>query len=113
MMDMPIRSVVVNVPDPDRTEPQIQAEDTGFAIAPALRSVEEEFSGHSADFARLKHRDQAFRRLVAYYTSLSHNIGAIESGVEPASAEFLAMLKNQHSQTRDEISAALAQTPLY
>jgi hypothetical protein len=33
--------------------------------------------------------------------------------VEPASAEFLAMLKNQLSQTREEISAALAQTPLY
>ena len=103
----------MNVPDPDRTEPQIQAEDTGFAIVPALRSVEEEFAGQAADFARLKHRDQAFRRLVAYYTSLSNNIGAMESGLEPASAEFLAMLKNQHSQTRDEISAALAQTPLY
>ena len=103
----------MSVPDPDQTEPQVQAEDTGFVIAPALRSVKEEFADHAADFARLKHRDPAFRRLVAYYTSLSHNIGAIETGVEPASAEFLAMLKNQHSETRAEIGAALAQTPLF
>lgn len=90
-----------------------QDEDQGFCVAPALRSVEEEFADQAADFARLKHRDPNFRRLVAYYTSLSHNIQAIEAGVEPASEAFLAMLKNQHSQTRGEISASLQQVPLY
>ncbi len=92
---------------------EASADQAGFVVAPALRSVEEEFADQAADFARLKHRDPTFRRLVAYYTSLSHNIGAIETGVEPASEEFLAMLKNQQSQARSEISAALQQTPLY
>lgn len=89
------------------------AQDEAFTPAPAIRSVEEEFSDQAADFQRLKHRDPMFRRLVAYYTSLSHNIGAIESGVEPASPEFLAMLKNQQDQARGEIAAALTQMPLY
>jgi uncharacterized protein YdcH (DUF465 family) len=81
--------------------------------APLFPSIDDEFSDQAAAFARLKHRDPVFRRLVGYYASLTHNVSAIESGLEPASAEFLAMLKNQQSQARAEIVAYLNQVPLY
>ena len=99
--------------DPDPDKPPSHPEDPGLVVSPVLLSVEEEFADQAANFARLKHREPVFRRLVAYYTSLSHNIFAIETGIEPASEEFLVMLTNQQSQARADINAALQQIPLY
>ena len=81
--------------------------------SPSVQSLEQEFPDNAALITRLRHRDQAFRRLASYYESLHLNIQAIETGREEASPAFLAMLRTQRDQARKDITHILTDAPPY
>ena len=83
------------------------------ATSTPVQSLEQEFPDNAALIARLRHHDQAFRRLASYYESLHLNIHAIETGREEASPAFLEMLRTQRDQARQDITQILADAPPY